>query len=74
LHEAVNQSRFEVYYQPIISLLDGSITRAEALLRWHHPESGLVIPDVFIPIAEETGLINEIGSWVFFEACAKVKQ
>ena len=74
LHEAVNQSRFELYYQPIINLRDGSITRAEALLRWHHPESGLVIPDVFIPIAEETGLINEIGSWVFFEACAKVKQ
>ena len=74
LHEAVNQSRFEVYYQPIISLLDGSIIRAEALLRWHHPESGLIIPAVFIPIAEETGLINEIGNWVFFEACAKVKQ
>ena len=74
LHEAVNQSRFELYYQPIISLGDGSITRAEALLRWHHPESGVVIPAVFIPIAEETGLINEIGNWVFFEACAKVKQ
>jgi len=74
LHEAVNQSQFEVYYQPIINLLDGSITRAEALLRWHHPESGLIIPAVFIPIAEETGLINEIGNWVFIEACAKVKQ
>ena len=74
LHDAVNQSRFELYYQPIISLGDGSITRAEALLRWHHPESGVVIPAVFIPIAEETGLINEIGNWVFFEACAKVKQ
>ena len=74
LHEAVNQSRFELYYQPIISLGDGSITRAEALLRWHHPESGVVMPAVFIPIAEETGLINEIGNWVFFEACAKVKQ
>jgi len=74
LHDAVNQSRFELYYQPIISLGDGSITRAEALLRWHHPESGVVMPAVFIPIAEETGLINEIGNWVFFEACAKVKQ
>ena len=74
LHEAINQSQFEVYYQPIVSLLDGSITRAEALLRWHHPESGLITPAVFIPIAEKTGLINEIGSWVFFEACAKGKQ
>ena len=74
LHEAVNQSQFELYYQPIISLLDGRITRAEALLRWHHPESGLVNPAVFIPIAEETGLINEIGNWVFIEACAKVIQ
>ena len=74
LHDAVNQSRFELYYQPIISLGDGRITRAETLLRWHHPESGVVMPAVFIPIAEETGLINEIGNWVFFEACAKVKQ
>lgn len=74
LHEAVSQSRFEVHYQPIVSLLDGSITRAEALLRWQHPESGVVIPSVFIPIAEETGLINEIGTWVFLEACTQVKK
>jgi diguanylate cyclase (GGDEF)-like protein len=73
LREAVNQSQFEVYYQPIVSLLDGSFTRAEALLRWHHPETGMVSPAVFIPIAEETGLIGEIGNWVFYQASQQVK-
>lgn len=73
LREAVNQSQFEVYYQPIVSLLDGSFTRAEALLRWHHPETGMVSPAVFIPLAEEIGLIGEIGNWVFYQASQQVK-
>ena len=72
LHAAVNQSQFEVYYQPIVNLLDDSMFRAEALLRWHHPQAGMVSPAVFIPIAEETGLINDIGNWVFYQATQQV--
>jgi len=72
LRKAVNQSQFEVYYQPIVNLLDDSIIRAEVLLRWHHPQAGMVSPAVFIPIAEETGLINEIGNWVFYQAAQQV--
>ncbi len=72
LHAAVNQSQFEVYYQPIVNLLDDSMFRAEALLRWHHPQAGMVSPAVFIPIAEETGLINDIGNWVFYQASQQV--
>jgi EAL domain-containing protein (putative c-di-GMP-specific phosphodiesterase class I) len=72
LHEAVNQSEFEVYYQPVVNLLDDSMFRAEALLRWHHPQAGMVSPAVFIPIAEETGLINAIGNWVFYQATQQV--
>ena len=72
LHAAVNQSQFEVYYQPIVNLLDGSMFRAEALLRWHHPQAGMISPAVFIPIAEETGLISEIGNWVFYQATQQV--
>jgi diguanylate cyclase (GGDEF)-like protein/PAS domain S-box-containing protein len=66
LREAILQQQFEVYYQPIVDLQDGTLTKAEALLRWHHPEAGMVSPAVFIPIAEETGLITEIGNWVFY--------
>lgn len=72
LREAVNQSQFEVHYQPIVNLLDDSMIRAEVLLRWHHPQAGMVSPAVFIPIAEETGLINEIGNWVFYQAAQQV--
>jgi diguanylate cyclase (GGDEF)-like protein/PAS domain S-box-containing protein len=72
LHEAVNQSQFEVYYQPVVNLLDDSMFTAEALLRWHHPQAGMVSPAVFIPIAEETGLINDIGNWVFYQATQQV--
>ena len=72
LHEAVNQSEFEVYYQPVVNLLDDNMFRAEALLRWHHPQAGMISPAVFIPIAEETGLINDIGNWVFYQATQQV--
>ncbi len=74
LRKAINDEQFEIYYQPIIDLHQDKLTKAEALLRWHHPESGLVSPAVFIPIAEETGLISEIGSWVFYNAIEKAGQ
>ena len=71
---ALAAGQFEVHYQPIVDLASGRIAKAEALLRWHHPERGLVNPAEFIPIAEETGLISEIGDWVFREAAQMAKR
>ncbi len=68
LRTALLVGQFEVYYQPIVDLVSRRIVKAEALLRWHHPERGMVPPSLFIPIAEEMGLINEIGDWVFRQA------
>ncbi len=69
LCHALDRNQFEVYFQPQICLKTGAIVAAEALLRWHHPELGEISPARFIPIAEETGLINSIGEWVLSEAC-----
>ncbi len=74
LRRALDAGQFEVHYQPIIDLSSGQPVKAEALLRWHHPELGLVSPSVFIPLAEEIGLINDIGDWVFRQAALKAKQ
>lgn len=74
LRDAVRQEQFEVYYQPIIDLNDDSLTRVEALLRWEHAESGLISPAVFIPIAEESRLVNEIGDWAFYQVCAQIRE
>jgi diguanylate cyclase (GGDEF)-like protein/PAS domain S-box-containing protein len=68
LREALSQDQFEVFYQPIVELATGAITKAEALLRWSHPALGDVSPSDFIPLAEESGLINQIGDWVFKKA------
>jgi diguanylate cyclase (GGDEF)-like protein len=68
LRQAMGQQQFHLVYQPIVELPSGSIYKAEALLRWNHPERGLVPPDVFIPLAEAMGLIVEIGEWVFCSA------
>lgn len=68
LRRALAERQFRLYYQPIVDLEDGSVRKAEALLRWQHPERGLVSPAEFIPVAEETGIIVEIGDWVFREA------
>jgi diguanylate cyclase (GGDEF)-like protein/PAS domain S-box-containing protein len=73
LRGALINKQFEVYYQPIINLKTDIITKAEALLRWHHHEHGFISPLEFIPLAEETGLINKIGDWVFRQSTEKAK-
>ncbi len=69
LRRAVERQEFIVYYQPIVSLTTGRISGFEALVRWQHPTRGLVSPTEFIPVAEETGLINAINTWVLQSAC-----
>ena len=69
LRQAITDGDFEVYYQPCLSLRDDGITGCEALLRWRHPQRGMISPADFIPIAEDTGLINRIGEWVLTTAC-----
>jgi len=69
LRHAITHGGLEVYYQPCLSLKDDRITGCEALVRWRHPERGMVSPAEFIPIAEDTGLINEVGEWVLATAC-----
>jgi diguanylate cyclase (GGDEF)-like protein len=71
LRQAIADEALEVYYQPCVSLADNAITGCEALVRWRHPERGMISPAEFIPIAEETGLINQLGEWVLTTACAE---
>ena len=73
LREAISNKEFELRYQPIVDLQSMAVCRAEALIRWNHPQRGLVYPDQFIPEAEESGLVLEIGEWVFTEALQQVK-
>ncbi len=74
LRGVLDGNQFWVAYQPIVELATGAIYKAEALIRWQHPTRGLVGPDEFIPIAEETGMIIDIGNWVFTEAANQVKK
>ncbi len=69
LRRAVNHHQLQLHYQPILNLKTNVVEGFEALVRWHHPTKGLIGPDQFIPIAEETGMIRSIGQWVLREAC-----
>ncbi|CAD6877850.1 diguanylate cyclase/phosphodiesterase (GGDEF & EAL domains) with PAS/PAC sensor(s) [Methylomonas albis] len=74
LRHALETDQFEVYYQPVVELGSGAIHKAEALIRWQHPTRGMVSPAEFVHIAEDIGLIAEIGDWVFKQAASQVKQ
>ncbi len=71
LRQAMVDGGFEIHYQPLVDLGSNEVTGCEALLRWRHPERGMVSPAEFIPLAEDTGLINELGDWVMQTACAE---
>ncbi len=73
LRRAIEQRELELFYQPKIHAPSGQITGAEALMRWHHPQRGIISPHVFIPIAERYGLINALGNWVIDDACQQIR-
>jgi diguanylate cyclase (GGDEF)-like protein len=73
LHRGIEHDQFAVHYQPIVDIGSGHIHGLEALIRWHHPEHGLISPLDFIPLAEETGMIRTIGDWVLRTSCQAVR-
>jgi diguanylate cyclase (GGDEF)-like protein/PAS domain S-box-containing protein len=74
LRYALDREEFVLHYQPKVDLVTGQISGSEALVRWRHPQRGLMLPDHFVPIAEDCGLIGQIGSWVLRQACKQAKE
>ena len=74
LRVALSRNEFELYYQPQTAIDSGHVIAVEALLRWHHPTLGMLLPDDFVPLAEETGLVLPIGEWVLRSACQQLRQ
>jgi len=72
LNHAIDNGELELYYQPIVNITDDSLKAIEALIRWNHPQKGLIMPDKFIPMATESGLINRVGWWVADEVCRQL--
>ena len=73
LHRAMEQNELQVYYQPVVDLNSGEVISVEALLRWQHPERGMLLPEEFLPLAEDTRLIDPIGEWVLRTACTQAE-
>ncbi len=74
LFHAIERGQLDVFYQPVFDLASGAILSAEALVRWRHPTLGLIVPDRFIPMAEESGLIDSIGEWVIANVCDQIRR
>ncbi|CAO3411361.1 bifunctional diguanylate cyclase/phosphodiesterase [Azospirillum largimobile] len=74
LRNAIREGQLFLVYQPQVDTLTGRIVGLEALIRWRHPEEGLILPGRFLPVAEETGLVLAMGDWVLFEACAQIRR
>ncbi|MEV6848286.1 EAL domain-containing protein, partial [Actinoplanes sp. NPDC051411] len=72
MRAALDRGQFRVVYQPIVHLPEGRIRAVEALVRWEHPERGLVSPVQFVPVAEQNGLIVELGAWILRTACEQM--
>lgn len=74
LSQAILDQQFELYYQPQVRLADGALCFAESLIRWHHPDQGIVLPGRFMPVAERSQLIVPIGEWILDEACRQIRE